>query len=237
MNLLRLIRLIQLAFVILVLIGTIAATLVLANYFLVRPLKRDNGMLLARVEAFAHPNSSGDDVLKLKWEILGLRGNWEAMTGGEDDAQRREIQHWAAQLGFRMLAHRDAELHIQYQIEKYQYAAYAFMMAADVEESNDLRKKYADEGEGSAKSALASIAQVFRRESEDDEKMRIARWIRSDDLTEDRVRVLWAMIIAVQVRNGDSSRKTQGRLLLGQISTYYRRQYLDSMKPILRFLE
>src|SRR5437667_11305566 len=165
-------------------------------------------------------NAASKSVVDLMQKILVLRGTYEAIKDYGAIAEN-EVRRNAAPLAEQLTNIADEHLNLSHQIAKYEYAAYAYILAASVETNNEQRKKYAGHALALGKQAKALMEKARDLAARADHEGQTAfTWIsRNRDL--DRTRYVLAIALAIDARSGGSTSMNEVREGLNAISPGY----------------
>lgn len=175
--------------------------------------------------AKAIPSSNrNQDVIDRKAQIVALRGDWETVPIS-GDVGRTKVSQWAPELGKEMLDIPDGEIAFLHKIVKYEYAAYAFTMAASTADNVKNRTLFADRSIASGNEAERLLA--WAENSQESAILEDFHWA-SRDSTKPRVDYLLAIDYCIKAR-GEKSAVLKERVIetLEGIPKYFK----DAMPP------
>jgi hypothetical protein len=164
------------------------------------------------------------DVVERKAQIVALRGDWETIPVSGNVA-RMKVSHWAPKLGKEMLDIPDGSITFLYRIVKYEYAAYAFTMAASTEDNANDRISFADRSIGSGNEAERLL--TWAENSQEAASLADFHWASRDD-TKPRVDYLLAIDYCIKAKEEKSPvLKDRVKQTLDGIPQYFK----DAMPP------
>jgi hypothetical protein len=142
-------------------------------------------------------------VKALKSDILVVRGDFETQTVYQQS--RDIVRHKASSLGEQLVNINDDSLGLGYRLIKYEYSAYAYVMAASVETEKSFRIAYAKKAIGFGQEALGIVKMIKKSSSQaDGEALALWNWIvESDD--DNRCHYTNAIALAIILRSGGTA--------------------------------
>lgn len=178
---------------------------------------------------------ANESVLALKRQIGLLRGDYEAMVAYPE--RRKNVVKEAANLGHSMLGIDDERLTATYRIVKYQYAAYAFMMAASAHALIGQTEQTVADAEKTIVASQRGL-RVFERArvSPNKEEQQTYQWTVEDN-GQNRMRYLLAMAQSLKGEAlGDPTLKAKALLTLSLVDVDYRKESLPMHTRELRWI-
>lgn len=194
---------------------------------------------LNEFQTAARGTSGGNDrsqtevyVSKICREIKVLRGDFEGI-GKEGDASWREVNEKASTLGDQLRNVSDVSLSGQFKVLKYEYAAYAYTLAASVEPAHEKRARLSSISICLGQLASEEIAKIKVHASGGDlASIRIQDWLnRSRDA--DRILYFLAVSHAINLRAGGSSKMSDVKNCIDIISSQFMSDYPPQDNPEL----
>lgn len=186
----------------------LSVTLVFTSVFFNEPLQIKEWILKQS------RNKSIEFLKEVRDQIKILRGNWEDESNPEKPGLLTKIKEQAEALA----GIADSDLNLGYQIEKYHFIAYAYVMVADLEKDRERSDKYANTAIENAQQALGKIAEAEKRRIEGDYFKDVCHWI-IDDNQKDRMNHQVAMSYSILHRNGNLEAKQKGLDVIKKISS------------------
>lgn len=172
----------------------------------------------------ASNSGRNQDVIDRKAQIVALRGDWETVPIS-GNAGRTKVSQWASKLGKEMLDIPDGKIAFLHKIVKYEYAAYAFTMAASTDDNAKNRILFADRSIASGNEAERFLA--WAQDSQEAGILDDFHWASKDD-TKPRVDYLLAIDYCIKSKEEKSAvLKERVIEMLEGIPKYFK----DAMPP------
>ena len=176
-------------------------------------------------------SSACDQVISIKEEIDKLTRDFEAVPVSGDIVRER-VNQWSPRRAQEMLDIPDEHLRFSCKVGKYEYAAYAFTMAASTDTSVSNRITFADKS--IVNGQLVKQFLTAAHESKDSQVSATLDRLISDD-TEPRVDYLMAMDYCIKAREErNASWKIKAREILNEIPPHFKEETPPSRNPDLR---
>lgn len=165
-------------------------------------------------------SSVSEYVDELSQKVLILRGDYEA-SNDEGDISSRKVRREAAPLAAQLANISNKDLGLAHKIEKHEYAAYCYILAASVETDQSVRCENSQKALILSKEALQYIELTKRLASEADSEGKAAlEWmVKNQD--EDRVKFLVVLAHSINLKAGGDSKFADVRKNLRDINTQY----------------
>lgn len=174
-------------------------------------------------------------IIRLKENIMDLRGTYYETIDLYKQASCAEVRKSATTLGHLLLTASSQGVRGSYEVIKYQYAAFSYMMAADVETNNEDKITLSDEAINAAQKAIETIDNLKKSsiagsniDSED------YNWTIKDD---GRNRTLWILAKAYAIKSYCTERDFQFvETTLDKIEPEYRKRWDPKTEPDISWI-
>jgi hypothetical protein len=163
----------------------------------------------------------------MKEELMTVVIDFELAKSPSQTTTIRKVRDKAPKIGEQLLNISENNIDLGHKIIKYEYAAYAFFMAAHYANSDDLKRRYSDKSIDLAKRALDLIYKALDRASDGSIYYQDLQKFIKDDYEEERV--LFTIISSVAINIS-----SQGNYNTSEIHKYLARvdelnsSYFDS---------
>lgn len=174
------------------------------------------------IEKTGHFNSK---VHELRRNVGILRGDWNSMPDQDTTGIVRKIIKKGLSIAESLLNIPDDKINLGHQIDKYQYAAYAYIIVADVSKRH-LYKKFIDLAFSSLNKAQEYIDQVVRKSKNSSSMTQYDYYQNLNSQIrdyEDRERILYLRAIghAIAIRNGDINHEEKLKKTIEELEREY----------------
>ncbi len=176
----------------------------------------------ARSLSFAEQEAS-----RLEDEVMILRGAWENMDNSRTDRER--VAEHGPKLGESLLLLRNEDLRLAWQVVKYEYALYAFTMAASAfpgstDSDKQAKLRTAKKGLAAGNHGLKLISKIRNCYPNTDECREALGFIlREED--EERLKYLSAICLCREAELEDASLKSEAQKLIDGIAKSHLNKY------------
>lgn len=171
------------------------------------------------------PRSDAEkSVTNIFQKIVEVRGVYESIPSYKENAKRK-VRATANKLGDQILNISDSNLGPSFEIAKYEYAAYAKMMAAAVENSDNDRIRISAEAVNSAEKTKSLILEAKKFAATGDENStKLWNWI-SDGYDFERTLYILAVAQAINAKAGGTSTVYDVKETIKEIPSFYLEEY------------
>jgi len=180
-------------------------------------------------------SNAADYVDKLRMKILILRGDYEA-SEEKGDLFSRKVRLKAAPLGELLKKVSELELDLGSKISKYEYAAYAYFLAASVETKNTKLLEYSCQVLELGIKCVQIIESARKQAAKGNKGARaVINWVNANQDAK-RICFIMAAAHAINYRTGGDSTMKDVHSLLNEISPEYLEDFPPTMHPDLSFV-